>query len=208
MRRHHSGIALITALVTALSVTLVGVPAAHAQPIATASAPMAQAANVERGLLIPVDEQLEDGSNLRGTLVIERFRNRGGDLLAVGHLNGRVLSEDGPSKRVSERFRVPVDILTSGEQPQGIGVQQVAGCSVLQLDLGPINLDLLGLVVDLSPVELDITAVPGAGNLLGNLLCAVAGLLDPDSGLGGGLLNDLLNGVVRLLNRLLGSVAL
>jgi hypothetical protein len=44
--------------------------------------------------------------------------------------------------------------------------------------LGPLNLDLLGLVVTLNQVNLVINAVPGAGNLLGNLLCAVAGLLN------------------------------
>jgi hypothetical protein len=35
----------------------------------------------------------------------------------------------------------------------------------------------------LSRIVLDITAESGAGNLLGNLLCAVAGLLDNPSGL-------------------------
>jgi len=44
--------------------------------------------------------------------------------------------------------------------------------------LGPLDLNLLGLEVHLNRVVLDIVAVPGAGNLLGNLLCAVAGLLD------------------------------
>ena len=53
-----------------------------------------------------------------------------------------------------------------------------ASCDVLFLDLGPLNLDLLGLTVDLSQVILDINAVTGAGNLLGNLLCALLGLLD------------------------------
>jgi hypothetical protein len=52
-------------------------------------------------------------------------------------------------------------------------------CSILDLDIGAIHLDLLGLVVDLAPIHLDITAESGAGNLLGNLLCALAGLLDP-----------------------------
>jgi hypothetical protein len=37
-------------------------------------------------------------------------------------------------------------------------------------------LDLLGLVVDLNQVHL--TAQQGSGNLLGNLLCAVANLLN------------------------------
>lgn len=52
-------------------------------------------------------------------------------------------------------------------------------CPILFLELGPLFLDLLGLQVSLSQITLDITAVAGPGNLLGNLLCAVAGLLDP-----------------------------
>ena len=52
-------------------------------------------------------------------------------------------------------------------------------CQILDLVLGPLNLDILGLVVFLDTVHLNITAVQGPGNLLGNLLCALAGLLDP-----------------------------
>ena len=56
---------------------------------------------------------------------------------------------------------------------------------------------MLGLVIDLNEVNLDITAVPGAGNLLGNLLCAVAGLFDGGDPLGqiAALLNQLLTGL-------------
>ena len=43
---------------------------------------------------------------------------------------------------------------------------------VLHLVLGPLDLNLLGLVVHLNQVVLDITAQSGPGNLLGNLLCA------------------------------------
>jgi len=43
--------------------------------------------------------------------------------------------------------------------------------------LGPLDLNVLGLTVHLNQVVLNITAVPGAGNLLGNLLCAAANLL-------------------------------
>jgi hypothetical protein len=60
----------------------------------------------------------------------------------------------------------------------GPSIQQVGSCDILGLDLGPLHLDVLGLVVDLNRVVLDITAQAGAGNLLGNLLCAVVGLLD------------------------------
>jgi hypothetical protein len=48
------------------------------------------------------------------------------------------------------------------------------GCSVLDLELGPINLSLLGLHVDTSPICLSITAFEGEG-LLGDLLCGLAG---------------------------------
>jgi hypothetical protein len=61
-----------------------------------------------------------------------------------------------------------------------------------------LDLNLLGLVVHLDRVVLDISAVPGAGNLLGNLLCAVAGLLD-----GGGPLVA----IAILLNRILAILS-
>ena len=54
-----------------------------------------------------------------------------------------------------------------------------------------IFLDVLGMQVDLRRIVLDITAQAGAGNLLGNLLCAVAGLLDDPTGLAK-LLNQIL----------------
>jgi hypothetical protein len=47
-------------------------------------------------------------------------------------------------------------------------------CSVLNLELAPIHLALLGLHVDTSAICLEITATPGGG-LLGDLLCGLAG---------------------------------
>jgi hypothetical protein len=70
-------------------------------------------------------------------------------------------------------------------------------CDILALTLGPLHLDLLGLVVDLNQVNLNITAQPGSGNLLGNLLCSVAGLLN-----NGGPLTA----VANLLNQILGAL--
>jgi hypothetical protein len=49
------------------------------------------------------------------------------------------------------------------------------------------------LVVDLAPVHLDITAQTGPGKLLGNLLCALVGLLDPPGPLAG---------IINLLERI------
>lgn len=69
-------------------------------------------------------------------------------------------------------------------------------CDVLFLDLGPLFLDLLGLEVDLSPIELDIDAVSGPGNLLGNLLCSLTGLLDGGPLAGIGRLIDNINRIL------------
>ncbi len=66
--------------------------------------------------------------------------------------------------------------------------------------LGPLDLNLLGLRVQLNQVDLRITAVPGPGNLLGNLLCAIAGVLDPLAGPPSvvTLIADLLNALLGL----------
>ena len=51
-------------------------------------------------------------------------------------------------------------------------------CEILHVTLGPLDLNLLGLMVHLDQVVLNIDAQSGPGNLLGNLLCGIAGLLD------------------------------
>jgi hypothetical protein len=70
-------------------------------------------------------------------------------------------------------------------------------CDILTLVLSPLHLDLLGLVVDLKQGILTITGQTGAGNLLGNLLCAIAGLLDN---------NPSGAGPVQSLNRILRAL--
>jgi hypothetical protein len=59
---------------------------------------------------------------------------------------------------------------------------QAAECGILHLALGPVDLNLLGLRVQLDdcadgPVILDVTANP-AGGLLGSLLCSLSNLLN------------------------------
>ena len=74
-----------------------------------------------------------------------------------------------------------------------------AVCPVLDLNLQPLNLDLLGLVVNLDAVHLNIDAVTGPGKLLGNLVCQLAGALDA---------NGLLQQIVPILNALLPNLGL
>jgi hypothetical protein len=74
---------------------------------------------------------------------------------------------------------------------------QQASCSVLDLTLGPLDLNLLGLRVQLNQVHLVITAIPADG-LLGQLLCQLAG---PN-----GVLSGVVQNIVNLLNNILGQL--
>jgi hypothetical protein len=85
-------------------------------------------------------------------------------------------------------------------------------CPILNLSLGPINLNLLGLNVATSPICLDVTAIQGGG-LLGDLLCGVANLLSTGTPIGaaiGGLSAQqqaqVLNGFASLLDQTLDRV--
>jgi len=50
---------------------------------------------------------------------------------------------------------------------------QAATCDVLELTLGPLHVNLLGLFIDLNKVHLKITA-NAAGGVLGSLFCGLA----------------------------------
>lgn len=87
-----------------------------------------------------------------------------------------------------------------------------ATCPILNLSLGPIDLNLLGLVVETSAICLDITAQQGGG-LLGDLLCSVANLLNGGLSLDQILgqlspaqLTTLTNGLTQLLNQVFASL--
>ena len=102
-------------------------------------------------------------------------------------------------------FSAPIDITAVPNPPPGT-------CPVLDLRLGPINLNLLGLVVQTSPICLTITATQGGG-LLGDLLCQLGGLLNQGLTLPEALatftpdqLNSLLSGLTDLLNQSLANL--
>jgi hypothetical protein len=75
----------------------------------------------------------------------------------------------------------PLQVMAASDSlPASAAQAAPASCQVLKLVLGPLHLNLLGLVVDLygdtrtSPVVVTINAVPSQG-LLGQLLCGLAG---------------------------------
>ena len=171
-------------------------------------------ATAPRGLSSPITGQY-NGTPFSGIVTVTRFVVENGTAYAVAQLSGVTgVPADAVQALQSQILRIPLGVAPQGGGTDGgtsdAGTTRADGgtpsCSVLDLLLQPLHLDLLGAVVDLDEVDLDITAVPGAGNLLGNLLCSVAGLLDSGgllSGLTGGLADQLLG----TLNGLTGGLA-
>jgi hypothetical protein len=100
------------------------------------------------------------------------------------------------------------------QTPLTIGAQQTgAACPILDLSLGPIDLNLLGLRVLTSPICLEVTAFE-RGGLLGDLLCSVANLLAGGMPLsdvltqlqGQGDLTRFLNGLTSLLDQVFDRI--
>jgi len=75
---------------------------------------------------------------------------------------------------VGPGFNIPVNTAAPATGSSNVPQALQAVCTVLDLSLGPLDLNLLGLMVHLDRVHLRITANP-AGGLLGSLLCSLAG---------------------------------
>jgi hypothetical protein len=99
----------------------------------------------------------------------------------------------------SQAFSAPATLTGSGTGAPS--AQQLAVCQILNLDIGRITLNLLGLVIDIAPISIDITANP-FGGLLGQLLCALANLLSGTGPLGQ------IQSILAQINQILRSVLL
>jgi hypothetical protein len=141
---------------------------------------------------LPVTGTAKNGKQFSGTYKIDRFVQRNGKAFAVGTLKGRL-----KGRRVKRHdVRMPAALAAAGQTSQELPIPTPGACPVLNLTLGPIDLNLLGLRVATNEIRALVEAVPGAGNLLGNLLCAVTNLLNPSA-------NTPLSQLVQVLNALL-----
>lgn len=139
---------------------------------------------------IPVSGKAQNGKSFTGHFNVSQFVARGGKTYALGTLTGKLGNKTVKKSNVA----IPVSV---GSASSPLVANAAATCQILNLVLGPLHLNLLGLHVDLNQVVLNITGVTGSGQLLGNLLCGVANLLNP--GLPAGQLAGLLNILQQLL---------
>jgi hypothetical protein len=192
---------LLSGLVLALAMA-VGLSAVSIAP-AQAAGDWTRVAKTSEGVMkSKITGTTDRGGAVRGSFTPVKFVKRNGKVFVKGFLEGVANPDRGATEQFSGMKRLRVRSLNGQSVTNARAAQRAAAsCDVLNLDLGPLDLDLLGLQVQLDRVVLKIIAQSGAGNLLGNLVCAVAGLLD-------GGLSGLLGRVSRLLNRILGALNL
>jgi hypothetical protein len=177
--------AVLVAVVAALLVA----PASQAQ---TPTKPFAQK--------VALSGHTKSGRSFKGTYTIDRFTKArkgryAGRLVAVGTVRGK----SGHKRYVKSGVVMPAKLSPAGGKAQ---ITPTPGsCQVLNLQLGPIDLNLLGLRVRTNQINLRIEAIPSSlpgGGLLGDLLCSVNNLLNT-SGLSPNQVAALLNSILALL---------
>jgi hypothetical protein len=191
--------ALLSAALMVGTPSLVGASAVADDNRPTTSPVVAK--NDQGTMKAKVSGTTEKGHRVKGSFTPTEFIADGDQLKVLGTVEGKMLGKGKPrsfSKDVTMTVKkiegAGASALAAGGK--GMPSQAAISCDVLNLVLGPLDLNLLGLQVNLQQVVLDIVAVPGA--LLGDLLCAVSGLLS------GGPLGVLLDQLVGILNDILG----
>jgi hypothetical protein len=184
----------VATLVVVLAMCLLTARAADATAPAAAP-PERSVAHTNAGdLTSRIVGSTQTDRKVTGSFVPLKFSKRDGKVRVRGLVQGVVHQANGDRTTFAQLRTLRVKSING--TPAHTRSTARRTCDILHLVLAPLDLDLLGLRVHLDRVVLDIVAVTGAGRLLGNLLCAVTGLLD--GGLGG-----LLGRLVNLLNRIL-----
>lgn len=161
-------------------------------PVAASAQSTATPVSVSSFKNVPVTGTAGNGKSFTGHYNVTQFVARNGKTYALGTLTGKV------GNRTVKRSNVAIPVSMGSGSSTPLTAHAAATCQILNLVLGPLHLNLLGLHVDLNQVVLNITGVTGTGQLLGNLLCGVANLLNP--GLPAGQLAGLLNILQQVLN--------
>ena len=188
----------IALLAAVMAIGVIAAPSAHASNGTTVPP---KVTSIPPLYTTPINGVAKNGKQFKGTYGIQRFVvGKDGKAYAIGTLKGTLKG------RHVTRYNVMMPASLNNTATGARTAQ--ATCPVLNLVIGPVDLNLLGLRVRLGggtdfsqPIVLDLTAYQGQG-LLGDLLCGVSNLLNQN-----GLLSQLTGQVQQLvatLNGLLG----
>jgi len=150
--------------------------------------PAASAATCTSPLKVPLTGTFVDAAGNAATYklcyTLKEFTKTGSGLTAVGTVRGTATDTvTGVTQDVSQLVFSPARIKNHS-------------CTILDLTIRPIDLNLLGLMVHTDTIHIEITAQEGGG-LLGDLLCSLDNLLN-----NGGNLKQ----VIVLLNEIIGQL--
>jgi hypothetical protein len=148
-------------------------------------------------LVVPIAGSATTGAAFAGTLTISRFEASGGQVVAIGMVKGTVA---GVGTALTGEVSLPVTVGPASQATRASNAlvmqqpaqQQQTTCTALDLSIGAVNLNLLGLTVTTQPIAINLSGDSSAP--LGNLVCTI---LDT--------LNNVV-GLVGLLNQLLGTL--
>lgn len=204
-RKYYSGIGLLAGLLAIAMMTLISSSADARSGVSRGPAAVSHG-SVSKALVGDPSGKFRSRvvfHNRKGTFsgffVPTTFAEQDGKTVLKGAVAGKLVRPGHAARWVNRATTLTVNQASVDSTSSTRTAAALVSCNVLHLVLGPLDLDLLGLVVHLDRVVLDITAEP-AGGLLGQLLCSVANLLN--GGLGG------LLGQLAILNDILAALGL
>jgi hypothetical protein len=177
-----------------MGVLLLGAGATRADP----GGKKGQAASLQ----LPITGTVAGGGTFAGTLSVLKFVVRDGQVAAIGMVRGTATSAAGTplGTALVGPLTLPVQVGPGATlAPTAAAPVAAATCPVLHIDIGAVNLNVLGLQVTTQPVVLDISG--DSAGVLGNLVCTVLDTLNNVVNLVG-----LLNQILGLLTGLLGAL--
>ena len=156
MKRRLAAMASVGFAIAAVTAFTIA-PAAPAAPSGTGTATITNP--------VPISGTITSlgGGTFTGTISQIQFVTQNGQLALQGLVNGTLTTATDTIPVVDQLVTLPISSATANQT-----------CTILDLTIQPIDLNLLGLMVHTDTIHLTITAQSGPGNLLGNLLCGVA----------------------------------
>jgi hypothetical protein len=160
----------------------------------------------EASLQLPIAGSFAGGGTFAGTFSIQKFAATpdGTKVVAIGFVRGAATIAGTPLGTVlAGPISLPVHVEAGGPivttAAVGAAVVAQATCQVVHIELGAVNLNVLGLIVTTQPIVLDLSG--DTAGPLGNLVCTLLDTLNNVIGL-----VDLLNQILALLTGLLGAI--
>lgn len=164
------------------------------------------------------------GGLFSGTVTINRFASQNNQIVAIGIARGTVTNAAGQVVQTGLQT-VVLPVTNIGARTVGLSIPssaepkllpasltttsgrfiltQAQSCGILHLDIGGTAVNLLGFMVNLSPITLDISG--DSAGPLGALVCEIVALLGTVADIVG-LLNDLLGLLTGLLGGVVGGI--